>query len=156
MIESDINRTTAGGHHHDGTHISSIPGTHSGDINSNNAPDDAGADNEHHHGEDDIKPKERKDTMKGRTAPTLTALALAAIIGLITAADANAANIDARIIDGADQNAIEKIDIDLDIDIAKEDIIEGINITDIQRINIGDDINGASASARIVIENINI
>lgn len=151
MIDSDINRKSAGGHH-EGTHITSIPGTHSGDISSDNAPDAAGASNEHDHGEDEIESKGRNDTMKGRTAPTLTALALAAILGLITVVDAKAANVNVKIIDGVDQNAIGEIGITIDNNIVKEDIIEEININNIQRIN-SDDINGASAGARIVIDN---
>jgi hypothetical protein len=156
MIESDIYRNTAADEHHHGTHGTDIHGTHSVDTNSEAAADSAGAGNEHHHRDEEIEPKGRKETMKDRIAPTLTALALAGIIGLISAANAKAATTEADIIEGAAiRNAIERTDINLDNNIAKEDITKEININYIGRIN-RDDIIGDPAITGIVIENINI
>ena len=138
MIESDINiNNAAEHHHHHGTPGTSNHDAHSGEIGSDGAAiDPAGAANEHHHRDEEIEPKERKETMKGRTAPTLTALALAAFIGLISGAEAKADDINISIRGGAAiSNAIEKIDDDIIIDNAIErGKIDGtISINYIQR-----------------------
>lgn len=159
MNESDIRNTKAGHHHH--THGTTTHGAHSGEINSDAAPAESAVKKHDHHDEKITEPKERKDTMKDKIAPTLTALALACIIGLSSAIDANAITIKADTIDdGATiQNAIGKIDIGIDagiIDagITKEEITGKININDIARID-GNDIIDAPASADIAIDYIN-